>query len=291
MLKTSVLDGPQFDYVNPGNPTISVNPKKLYATWLNISTGELFICLDVDFGSNVWRGQFGTTIMSLVKKSYYPQSVLLLPLRDNVQDYSPLSGTLTKVGLAILSNTESKYINGSSLYSPDPSSYYTLTAPADPAYNLGSGDFTLEFYVKLKTGNINEYITLLSVDSSLGTTTIRFGDNGFNNRLQVGVDSSLVVDLWNVPATMSTFFDTWRHISFVRQSNECSVFIDGVLQTVANGISSTYSATSFTDSRIVSATPSGSITINTSYGYIQDVKFLNLAYRTANFTPELILGV
>jgi len=51
-----------FDYTNIGNPTISVNPPVTPATWLNKTSGEIFVCVDNTSGENFWRGCFGTNI-------------------------------------------------------------------------------------------------------------------------------------------------------------------------------------------------------------------------------------
>jgi len=64
MLPINVINGPQFDYIQKGNPTIDVNPRTLYATWLNLLSGELFICIQNLTGDNRWQGQSGTYIGS-----------------------------------------------------------------------------------------------------------------------------------------------------------------------------------------------------------------------------------
>lgn len=55
----------RYDYVSPENPTIDVDPSTLYTTWLNVSTGELFVCRSNEVGLNMWIGQLGTTIGQL----------------------------------------------------------------------------------------------------------------------------------------------------------------------------------------------------------------------------------
>lgn len=54
----------RYDYVYASNPTIDVNPSVSYATWLNITTGELFVCKDTTEDLNIWQGQLGSTITS-----------------------------------------------------------------------------------------------------------------------------------------------------------------------------------------------------------------------------------
>ena len=54
--------GTNFDYTSPNNPTTDVNPSKDYATWLNTSSGEVFVCIDRTPNQNRWKGQLGTDI-------------------------------------------------------------------------------------------------------------------------------------------------------------------------------------------------------------------------------------
>lgn len=51
-----------YDHVSASNPTITVNDPRLYSTWYNTTSGELFICVDNAFDDNVWKGNQGTTI-------------------------------------------------------------------------------------------------------------------------------------------------------------------------------------------------------------------------------------
>jgi hypothetical protein len=50
----------RWDYVQAGNPALDVNPGEDYATWLNATTGEEFICIDRSSGANKWIGQAST---------------------------------------------------------------------------------------------------------------------------------------------------------------------------------------------------------------------------------------
>lgn len=61
-LDITTYDAERYDYVFYGYPTDSVNPSCLYATWLNASTGEVFVCRDNTVDANVWVSQQGQTI-------------------------------------------------------------------------------------------------------------------------------------------------------------------------------------------------------------------------------------
>lgn len=61
-----------FDYVSKENPSISTNPAVIGKTWVNVTTGEIFVCTDATAGANVWVGQLGSVVNQL------PRSGLLL---------------------------------------------------------------------------------------------------------------------------------------------------------------------------------------------------------------------
>jgi hypothetical protein len=52
----------QWDYVSDNNPTVEVNPMTTGMTWLNLTSGEIFVCTTNTVGSNVWVGQKGTAV-------------------------------------------------------------------------------------------------------------------------------------------------------------------------------------------------------------------------------------
>lgn len=53
---------PVANYEFNSNPLTTSNPKYSPCSWLNTTTGELFICIDNTTDANVWKGQLGTTI-------------------------------------------------------------------------------------------------------------------------------------------------------------------------------------------------------------------------------------
>lgn len=50
------------NYINSENPTVDVNPHIINMTWLNTTTSEVFVCVDVTKGSNRWLGNNGLII-------------------------------------------------------------------------------------------------------------------------------------------------------------------------------------------------------------------------------------
>ena len=45
---------PVANYQYPSDPTVSINPRKLPCSWLNTTSGEIFVCTDNTAGANVW---------------------------------------------------------------------------------------------------------------------------------------------------------------------------------------------------------------------------------------------
>jgi hypothetical protein len=54
--------GSRFDYVNTGDPAVDTNPQSVGATWLNLTTGEEFVCIDNLADSNYWVGSLSTVV-------------------------------------------------------------------------------------------------------------------------------------------------------------------------------------------------------------------------------------
>ena len=54
-----------FDYINSGNPTISVNPDRIGITWVSMASGEIFVCVDNTIDFNAWIGCLGSIIGKL----------------------------------------------------------------------------------------------------------------------------------------------------------------------------------------------------------------------------------
>lgn len=52
-----ILPSKGFDYINTGNPTVSVNPPVALVTWLNAVTGQIWVCVDNTAGANIWKSQ------------------------------------------------------------------------------------------------------------------------------------------------------------------------------------------------------------------------------------------
>lgn len=55
LILATQMDLPVANFQCPQDPTVSINPKKLPCSWLNTTTGEIWVCLDNTTDANVWR--------------------------------------------------------------------------------------------------------------------------------------------------------------------------------------------------------------------------------------------
>lgn len=59
----------RWDYVNTANPAINTNPDAIGDTWLNLTTGEEFVCIDTTADLNIWVGSLGSIVQSILSFS------------------------------------------------------------------------------------------------------------------------------------------------------------------------------------------------------------------------------
>jgi hypothetical protein len=52
----------KWDYWQTSDPLNTTNPSHLFMTWMNLSTGEKFTCIDNTIDANVWIGNLGTVV-------------------------------------------------------------------------------------------------------------------------------------------------------------------------------------------------------------------------------------
>ena len=185
---------------------------------------------------------------------------------------------LETVGNAQISTSVVKYGTGSLAF--DGTGDY-LTAPSNPAYNLGSGNFTIEFWVYPNTISIpnpdNESWLVARTDYTANTGWSVFQANQ-QIRFRIGNTGGTIATGNVITAT------TWQHIAVVRSGSTVSIYVNGTSQ--ASGTNS-----SFTDASTVLVV--GGITSTTGWngdkplnGYIDDLRITKgYARYTANFTP------
>jgi hypothetical protein len=185
-------------------------------------------------------------------------------------DSSPNPKTVTAVGDAQISTTESKF-NGSSLKFDGSGDW--LTTPANGDFAFGTADFTLEGWLKPAV--------VTGADRVLLDTRVTVGDSGIVFFIDIygRLNSYQGVSLITNSGPLSLTSNIWQHFAYVRASGVLYVYINGVL---GGSAALTSNLTSPGTVRI------GVRNDNTLpyTGYIDDLRITKgVARYTSNFTP------
>lgn len=116
--------------------------------------------------------------------------------------------------------------------------------PLGALTTLGLGDFTLECYAWMTTIPGTYYQIFLAQFTNGKYLTIRVGDGGYGQRMQVGIDLGGGGNYCS-SKTGPSLRNAWHHYAFVRKAGKCRFFIDGQLQMLALGTSTTFNLTEF----------------------------------------------
>jgi len=215
---------------------------------------------------------------------------LLTGIGNSVTDNSSNALTITAdVGSPRVSS-RSPFSDGSGYSFYAESSGAGISTAANTAFDLGTGDFTIEAWINLTANTLN-YAGICGVAYSSGAKGcgLRFGNNGFGYKFQVFVDSSSTSTCWSTALTQADFMGRWRHVALTRSGGTCRVFVDGVVQAINSGANpGTYPFTSFTDTTSVVTGSYGYLSANTEYlsGYISNARIVKgSALYTSTFTP------
>jgi len=212
-----------------------------------------------------------TTASSTVADPYYNYTSLLLHMdganaSTNFADSGPSALTVTAVGNAQISTSQSKY-GGASGYFDGSGDYVSI--PSSSLFAFGSGDFTIEFWLKTTdtaggllnlTGGTTGYWQLSLYNGSLYWQTTRDTTN-----------------LHIISAT-SVLDGAWHHIAVTRQGTTNRVYFDGS-QAASATDSTNYSGSG--GSLFIGRDSAGS-DLN---AYIDDLRITKYARYTSAFTP------
>ena len=212
-----------------------------------------------------------TTASSTPADPYYGYTSLLLNMdgssgSTNFVDSGPNALAVTAVGNAQISTTQSKY-GGASAYFDGSGDYLTLPALM-PA--LGSGDFTVEFWIYPSLTYSGTYAAILdSRTSGNGAGLIYFGYTSVSNEIGWYENTGFLVK-----GTLTQ--SSWNHVAVVRSGSTIRMFVNGVLSQSATN--STNLSVPF--KRIASSWDSFAF-----QGYIDDFRITKYARYTSAFTP------
>jgi hypothetical protein len=183
----------------------------------------------------------------------------------SVQRFSPFNPTApystTTIG-------GSGYFDGSTAY---------LTAPDNAAFDMGSGNYTIEFWF-YATASVNcSFITKRASNGSYAPVMVQWTSG--NNLLMY---SSTTGSSWAVNTSTGSYpLNTWNHVAMVRNGTAVTLYVNGV--SAATGSESGAVMTNTSPFVIGADDASGN---NKFAGYMSDVRVVKgTAVYTTTFTP------
>lgn len=189
-------------------------------------------------------------------------------LSTTFTDSSTAANTVTANGGATLVTAVQKFGSASGVFVSAASSY--LTVPNSSNWNFGTGDFTIDFWVRFNTHLANA--TLISYN------------NGDDFWVKWITGSGGIMLFYAGGAGVETAFtptdNQWYHIAMTRSGTSLNGFIDGVVGTTAT------SSFNITDAGTLNIGASNAPS-NYSDVWIDELRVVKgTAVWTANFTPS-----
>jgi hypothetical protein len=198
---------------------------------------------------------------------------LLLPFdgADGSTTFTDLSSnilTVTRFGDAQISTAQSKFGGSSGLFDAgNTGNGDYLLVPADGTA-IGTGDFTIEGWVRTIVNNNFRAIVSLVPGSDNDTLYVFNGTVGWYSASSLRAQSGAI------------FNGTWHHVAVTRQNGTLRTFVDGVKSP------NDFTSTSSIGDNTIRIGTRGSATGEWFSGYIDDLRITKgVARYTANFTP------
>lgn len=221
-------------------------------------------------------------IISASRLSIDPYTKLLLHMNGvdastTFTDSSASAHTFTAGGNAQIDTAQYKFGGASGLF--DGTGDF-IDTPAHADFNVGSGDFTIDFWIKRGTTGVERVFG--NSDNAAGNSSFQALFNGDN---KVGI-TVYVPTAKNITSTGAIADTNYHHIAIVRDTNTLRLFIDGTADGTVDLTGTTIrdSAYKFTIGRM------GEF-VGVDYGayfngWIDEFRFSKgIARWTSNFTP------
>jgi len=260
---------------NTGNFTVNAAG---YIGAASVSDGTYTLTVIVDDAQGQSTQQ-DLTVSVVTSDPYFRLTTTALPGDASywIQDTSTNKFALTVVGdtrpmaFSPYETVWSNLFDGSSSY---------ISTPANSAFSFGTGDFTIECWIRTTDWSLE--------GAGYSRSIMTIGDLTFYlriNQYHGGVNGALRVAGLLDGSTVALSDGAWHHIAVVRQSNIVRYWIDGVYQTECSGSSVT---TNFSNT-VTNVIGAQSNPIDGNFnGYISNVRIVKgtaVYTGTSNFTP------
>ena len=224
----------------------------------------------------------GTTVGEV----HFPKNILHLPFdgsngATSTSDVSNQNNTVTVNG-AQISSAQSKF-GGTSLLL-DGSNDYLSIGGSEWNSNLDSGDFTVEFWIRLDALGGQRIVS--NYNGSNGWGVVMWSGGGGTNYFDAfwysGGWKYIQYDVGGSSQYTTPSVDTWYHLAFVRNGNDWSLYLNGTAEGTRTGLSGSITSSSLGHLEL------GRRQDDAEYvdGYIDDLRITKgLARYTSNFTP------
>jgi len=202
----------------------------------------------------------------------------------NIKDSSGKGGVATIGGDTLISSTKSKFNSGS--YYFDGTGDY-ISFPDSSLYNLGSSNFTIDFWMNTTSGDFGMPISR-SGGSSWSHESWNFRLNNTANKITF-MATPTGASGWDIELISSTSVNDgeWHHVAAVRTGNVWNLHVDGILEDTDT---QTFAINAPTCVLTVGATYNlGTTSYASNYtGYLDEVRITpNRALWTTNFLPPV----
>ena len=214
---------------------------------------------------------------STVGDVHFPRNALLLPFDGSngattTSDSSNSNHTATFNGNAQISTAQSKF-GGSSLLLDGTGDYLSFSASSD--WQFATGDFTIEFWIRIGAGSA--YQTIWDFNYTSNGCVLIQTTNDSSPKMRIFLDYGRTSDYITDATAFS--LNTWYHYAIVRSSGTVTIYRDGT-STVSGSMPGDVDA---------SASPTIGIKAGTTdyplNGYLDDFRISKgLARYTSNFT-------
>ena len=216
-----------------------------------------------------------------------PQSTTLLPLNGaNTStvciDYGITPKTWTAHGNAQISTTQSEF-SGASAYFDGTGDYFDTPANAD--FNFGSGDFTIDFW--MRADDVTRGSEIAGGEGAIydrTTASFRIGLTG-TSRVYWQVYSGTNITPSVESGVLSSA--TWYHIACIVYNNKIFFYINGV--ATGSGITITGTSVNNSIGTLSVGTFGAYLPLTNFAGYIDEFRITKgLARWTSNFVPPVL---
>lgn len=167
-----------------------------------------------------------------VADPYYSSVVYLARYDDNLIDEKAVTTSVTKSGSAALTQAQSKF-GGWSLNKPSGASFLTLAAANNTQFAMGTGDFTVEYWIRFTSNPAN--------NNNFGGFCLNKQVNGTPGGSWSIYQGSTSLATWSVgwyDGNVSFFQShtnrltagTWYHVAYSRVSGTIYIAVNGVVE-------------------------------------------------------------